>query len=140
VRAGLDELPACEYIVVHDGARPLVTAAMIEAALDGARQTGAALCAIPVSDTLKRSDDAGLVYSTVSRERLWQAQTPQAFRRDILTTAHASTDIEATDDAALVELMGAPVRLVAGSPRNVKVTTPEDQEVVEALLRPHPGH
>ena len=140
VRAGLDELPACEYIVVHDGARPLVTAAMIEAALDGARQTGAALCAIPVSDTLKRSDDAGLVYSTVSRERLWQAQTPQAFRRDILTTAHAATDIEATDDAALVELMGAPVRLVAGSPRNVKVTTPEDLEVVEALLRPHPGH
>jgi 2-C-methyl-D-erythritol 4-phosphate cytidylyltransferase len=135
VRAGLDALPDCEYVVVHDGARPLVTPALIEAALAGARETGAALCAVPVADTLKRGDDAGLVYSTVSREKLWQAQTPQAFSRDVLLRAHGATDIEATDDAALVELMDAPVRLVQGSVRNVKVTTPEDLDLVEALLR-----
>jgi 2-C-methyl-D-erythritol 4-phosphate cytidylyltransferase len=87
-------------------------------------------------DTLKRGDEAGLVYSTVSRENLWQAQTPQAFRYDVLVRAHAATDIEATDDAALVELMDAPVQLVKGSLRNVKVTTPEDLDLVEAVLRP----
>jgi 2-C-methyl-D-erythritol 4-phosphate cytidylyltransferase len=136
VRAGLDAVSGCEYVVVHDGARPAVTPALIEAALAGARETGAALCAVPVADTLKRGDDAGLVYSTVSRENLWQAQTPQAFRYDVLLRAHAATDIEATDDAALVELMDAPVQLVKGSLRNVKVTTPEDLDLVEAVLRP----
>jgi 2-C-methyl-D-erythritol 4-phosphate cytidylyltransferase len=135
VRAGLEALSDCEYVVVHDGARPLVTAALIEAALAGARETGAALCAVPVADTLKRSDEASLVRSTVSRTGLWLAQTPQAFRRELLLRAHEATDIDATDDAALVELLGAPVRLVMGSSRNLKVTTAEDLALAEALLR-----
>jgi 2-C-methyl-D-erythritol 4-phosphate cytidylyltransferase len=134
VRAGLDALSDCEYVVVHDGARPLVTPDLIEAALAGAREAGAALCAVPVTDTVKRADAESMVYGTVSRERLWLAQTPQAFRRDVLLRAHAATDIEATDDATLVELMEAPVRLVMGSARNIKVTTPQDLELVEALI------
>lgn len=134
VRAGLDALPDCDYVLVHDGARPLVTPDLISRALEGAIETGASLCAVPVTDTLKRGTDDGLVYGTVSRERLWMAQTPQAFRRDLLMRAHAATDIDATDDAALVELIEAPVRLVAGSTRNLKVTTPEDLALAESLL------
>ena len=134
VRAGLDALPDCDYVVVHDGARPLVTKALIDAALAGARETGAALCAVPVSDTVKRTDDAGLVRSTVSRAGLWLAQTPQAFRTELLLRAHEATEIDATDDAALVELLGEPVRVVMGSPRNLKVTTPADLRLAEALL------
>jgi 2-C-methyl-D-erythritol 4-phosphate cytidylyltransferase len=134
VMCGLEALDACNIVVVHDGARPLVTADLIDAAIDGALEVGAALCAVPVSDTVKRGDVAGLVRGTVSREDLWLAQTPQAFRLDLLRRAHAAHDIDATDDAALVELIDAPVRLVLGSRQNVKVTTPEDLTLVEALL------
>jgi 2-C-methyl-D-erythritol 4-phosphate cytidylyltransferase len=134
VMCGLEALDACNIVVVHDGARPLVTADLIDAAIDGALEVGAALCAVPVSDTVKRGDVAGIVRGTVSREDLWLAQTPQAFRLDLLRRAHAAHDIDATDDAALVELIDAPVRLVLGSRQNVKVTTPEDLALVEALL------
>ena len=135
VRAGLDALADCGYVVVHDGARPLVSRELIEAALAGAIESGAALCAIPVADTLKRSDETGLVRSTVSREALSLAQTPQAFRRDLLLRAHESTNADATDDAALIEWLGEPVRLVIGSSLNVKVTTPADLALVETLLQ-----
>jgi 2-C-methyl-D-erythritol 4-phosphate cytidylyltransferase len=141
VRAGIEALANCEYLIVHDGARPLVSPELIEAALAGARETGAALCAVPVTDTVKRSDPStgsgqagGLVHTTVSREGLWLAQTPQAFRRELLQRAHDSTDVDATDDAALIEWLGEPVRLVMGSARNVKVTSLEDLALVEALL------
>ena len=138
VRAGLDALDGCDYVVIHDGARPLVTPALIDAALAGAHETGAALCAVPVSDTLKRVEDSGLIRSTVSREGLWLAQTPQAFRFYLLLDAHASSDFDATDDAALVELAEEPVRIVMGSQTNIKVTTPQDLTLVEALLRANP--
>lgn len=134
VRAGLEALPAYEYVIVHDGARPLLTRDLVEAALAGARQAGAALCAVPVTDTVKRADDSGLVRGTVARQGLWLAQTPQAFRRDLLLRAHAATDVDATDDAALVEHLGEPVRIVMGSARNIKVTTPQDLRLAEALL------
>jgi 2-C-methyl-D-erythritol 4-phosphate cytidylyltransferase len=131
---GLDALTHCDYVLVHDGARPLVTPEMIDAALDGAIQSGAALCAVPVSDTVKRAADDGLVASTVNRERLWLAQTPQAFRAEVLRRAHAAHDIDATDDAALVELIEEPVRLVMGSSENLKITTPSDLALAEAIL------
>jgi 2-C-methyl-D-erythritol 4-phosphate cytidylyltransferase len=131
---GLEALPTCDYVLVHDGARPLISAELIDAALDGAIESGASLCAVPVSDTVKRADESGLVRSTVSREGLWLAQTPQAFRSDVLRRAHASSDIDVTDDCALVELMGEPVRIVMGSPRNLKITTPSDLALAEALL------
>jgi 2-C-methyl-D-erythritol 4-phosphate cytidylyltransferase len=134
VHSGLAALSDSDYVVVHDGARPLVTAELISAALEGARETGASLCAVPVSDTLKRVEDNGLVRSTVSREALWQAQTPQAFEIGLLRRAHLATDIDATDDAALIEFLGEPVRVVPGSAANLKVTTPEDLRLAEALL------
>ena len=134
VANGLDALSHCNYVLVHDGARPLVTADIINAALEGAIQSGASLCAVPVSDTVKRAADDGLVASTVNRERLWLAQTPQAFRTEVLRRAHAAHDIDATDDAALVELIEEPVRLVMGSSENLKITTPADLVLAEAIL------
>jgi 2-C-methyl-D-erythritol 4-phosphate cytidylyltransferase len=125
---------ACEYVIVHDAARPLVDSAIIEAALSGAREVGAALCAVPVSDTVKRADPSGKVSSTVTREGLWLAQTPQAFRKDLLLRAHDTIGIDVTDDAALIELLGEPVKLVMGSTRNIKVTLPEDLALARALL------
>jgi 2-C-methyl-D-erythritol 4-phosphate cytidylyltransferase len=147
VRAGLEALPHCEYVVVHDAARPLVTAALIDAALEGAREVGAALCAVPttdtvkrsepsgrVSSTVKRSEPSGRVSSTVTREGLWLAQTPQAFRTDLLLRAHRTVELDVTDDAALIELLGEPVKLVMGSTRNLKITQPEDLALARALL------
>ena len=125
VANGLDALAHCDYVLVHDGARPLVSAEMIEAALDGAIQNGASLCAVPVSDTVKRAADDGLVASTVNRERLWLAQTPQAFRTELLRRAHAAHDID---------LIEEPVRLVMGSSENVKITTPSDLALAAAIL------
>jgi 2-C-methyl-D-erythritol 4-phosphate cytidylyltransferase len=111
-----------------------VTAGLIEAALAGARECGAALCAVPVSDTVKRGDGSGHVHSTVSREGLYLAQTPQAFRLDLLLRAHEMVEGDITDDAAMVEHLGAPVKLVEGSGRNIKITSQEDLAVAEALL------
>jgi 2-C-methyl-D-erythritol 4-phosphate cytidylyltransferase len=134
VRAGLNVVNDVEYVLIHDGARPLVNEIMIEAALQGAVETGAAICAIPVSDTIKRAGEDNLVAGTVDRRSLRQAQTPQAFRRDLLLRAHEQDSADATDDAALIERLGEPVRLVAGSARNIKVTTPDDLHIAEALL------
>jgi 2-C-methyl-D-erythritol 4-phosphate cytidylyltransferase len=133
VRAGIEALPDCDYVLVHDGARPFVTADLIESTLVAARGAGAALCAVPVTDTVKREGPGGIVAETVSRDGLWLAQTPQAFRRDLLLRAHAATNVDATDDAALVEALGEPVRLVPGSARNIKVTTPVDLALARLL-------
>ncbi|HEX5368471.1 MAG TPA: 2-C-methyl-D-erythritol 4-phosphate cytidylyltransferase [Dehalococcoidia bacterium] len=137
---GLEALPDCDYVLVHDGARPLVKPELVDAALDGAIESGASLCAVPVSDTVKRADDAGFVRGTISRQGLWLAQTPQAFRRDTLRRAHASSDIDVTDDCALVELLGEPVRVVMGSQRNLKITTAADLALAEALLAAGDGN
>ena len=134
VRAGLEALEACEWVVVHDGARPLVTADLIERGLEEARATGASCCALPVPDTIKEADDKGTVVHTLDRSRLWLVQTPQTFRYDLLLKAHRHAEGEATDDAALVEALGVHVQLYQGSPRNLKVTTLEDLALVEALL------
>ena len=131
---GLRGVGGCDYVIVHDAARPFVDAAMIDEALSGAEELGASLCAVPVSDTVKRADPAGKVSSTVTREGLWLAQTPQAFRADLLLRAHQSIDIDVTDDAAMIELLGEPVKLVMGSTRNIKVTLQEDLALAEALL------
>ena len=118
---------------VHDAARPLVTPALIEAALHAAREFGAALCAVPVTDTVKLADSK-LVQATLDRDGLWLAQTPQAFRLELLLRAHAATEDDATDDAALVEELGESVHLVSGSRRNMKITLPEDLVIAEALM------
>jgi 2-C-methyl-D-erythritol 4-phosphate cytidylyltransferase len=143
VRAGMESLDRCEWVIVHDGARPMVTPALIEQGLREAQETGAACCALPVPDTVKESDDAGRIVRTLDRSRLWLAQTPQTFRYDLLMQAHdrgqsfglkLSSEGEATDDAALVEALGVEVRLYQGSPRNLKVTTRDDLALAQALL------
>lgn len=131
-----------ELVAIHDAARPCITASLIDAVFIAAARTGAALLAVPVSDTVKRSDDRGRVEATVPRKNLWLAQTPQVFRRDWLADAHArrgqfGRDI--TDDAQLVEAAGHPVHLITGSASNLKITTREDLALAEAILRSRPA-
>ena len=136
VRAGLEALPKdCGWIVVHDGARPFVTPAMIEAGLEAARHTGAAVAVVPAFDTVKRVGPDGGVLETLDRAALRMAQTPQVFRRDVLERAHAEITDDATDDAAMAERIGVEVRTFDGARGNIKVTTAEDLGVGEQLLR-----
>jgi len=125
-----------ELVIVHDAARPLATPAIFEACLSAAARAGGAIAAVLVSDTLKRIVD-GAISATVARAGLWQAQTPQAFRRDLLVAAHLRAvreGIVATDDADLVECMGARVEVVEASTNNIKITTPSDLAIVEAII------
>lgn len=134
VRAGLAVVPAgADVVVVHDGARPLASPGLFRAVVAAVRSgADAAVPAVPVADTLKIEHD-GTVDSTVDRNGLVAVQTPQAFRAEVLRKAHAA-QAESTDDAGLVEALGATVRVVPGEPRNLKVTTPADLEVVQALV------
>jgi 2-C-methyl-D-erythritol 4-phosphate cytidylyltransferase len=136
VRLGLEALPKCRWVVVHDGARPLVTAALIEAGLTAAVETGAAIAAVPLADTLKEATEDGLIVRTLDRRNLWCAQTPQVFERELLREAHRLADAvgDATDDAALVEALGRRVKVFPGSVRNLKVTTAADLALAQALL------
>ena len=134
VRQGLDRLPNAEWIVVHDGARPLVDAGLIERGLAEALHTGVAVAAVPVKDTIKAANADMVVTQTIGRETLWIVQTPQVFRRDILLEAHSMVTDNVTDDASMVERVGGKVRLFMGSYENIKVTTPEDLPVAEALF------
>jgi 2-C-methyl-D-erythritol 4-phosphate cytidylyltransferase len=136
VRLGLEALAECRWVVVHDGARPLVTAALIEAGLAAAAETGAAIAALPLADTLKEAAEDGLIRRTLDRRNLWTAQTPQVFDCQRLREAHRRPDSvgEVTDDAALVEALGQRVKVFPGSPRNLKVTTAADLALAQALL------
>lgn len=135
VRAGLHTLAPREWVVVHDGARPLITPALITAGILAAGETGAAAAALPVVETLKETDGHAFVTRTVSRDGLWAVQTPQVFRYDLLLRAHNAALGDVTDDCALVEQIGGTVKLYPGLRANIKVTTPEDLAIVEALLR-----
>lgn len=138
VANGVAALPAeVEWVVVHDGARPLLPRGLVEACLAAARETGAAIAAVPVSDTVKRSTPGGLAGETVPRESLWLAQTPQVARRELLARALEAAAAEGRtgpDEAALLEAIGVRARLVAGAVSNLKVTTPEDLALAEAYL------
>lgn len=129
VQAGLAAVPASrELVIVHDAVRPFITPALVGAVVAAARRTGAAICALPVAETVKRVRD-GVVEATVDRTGLWAVQTPQAFRAALLREAHdkARRDgIVGTDDAMLVERLGHPVHVVPGLTANVKITTPDD--------------
>jgi len=122
-----------DIVVIHDAARPLVTDAVIRRAIDGAIATGAAIAAVQARDTVKRGDAAGRIIATLSRDEIYLAQTPQAFRVDVLRDALAVGG-DATDEAALAERAGHVVQLVDGDPRNLKITTPADLEMAERLL------
>ena len=166
VRLGLEALEppgsaAGDWVLVHDGARLLVEP-VISRGLDAAQETGAAVPAIPIADTIKMAGQDGTVDHTVDRSRLWAAQTPQVFRYDLLLRAHREVTADPstalpprspggagpggsgdragfTDDAAMLEALGLPVRLFAGSPLNMKVTTVEDLRLAEALLQGAPA-
>ncbi len=138
VSCGLKVLPpSVKWVLVHDAARPLITPALIRATLRAAQRSRAAIAAVPVVPTIKQAR-GGWVVKTLDRKQLWAVQTPQVFERRLLEWAHQRgmrNGAAATDDAALVEALGRRVRIVLGSDRNIKVTTPEDLKVAEALLR-----
>lgn len=131
--------PECDYIAVHDAARPCLADEWITRVFDQAEKTGAALLGAPISGTIKRVGGGNLVQETVPREGLWEAQTPQVFRRDLLLKAYAQRgDFQATDDAQLVERLGHPVSMVQGSLINLKITTQEDLRLAEHALKALP--
>lgn len=139
-RAGFDALTGTnpvDIVAIHDGARPLVTSDVIHASIEVAAAVGAAIVAIPVTDTIKRVADQRVI-ETPDRSSLWAAQTPQAFRTELLQRALAWAETENltpfTDEAGLVEAFGLPVAVVAGDRRNIKVTEPVDQIIAAALL------
>ncbi len=135
---GLQALPSgCRWVVVHDAARPFVEPALVDRVLEAAAGPGAATCGLPVRETVKRVKHS-MVEATLDREGLWLIQTPQAFRREVLQEAHDQARRDGyvgTDDAVLVERLNGPVAVVAGSPRNLKVTTPGDLETARLWLR-----
>lgn len=137
VRNGIADLPpTCRVILIHDAARPLVPMAVVDRVVDAVRGGVSAIAALPVVDTLKEVGDDGRIARTVPRERLWRAQTPQGFPRDVILRAHRAADeagVEGTDDAALVERLGEPVLVVRGSERAIKVTEAADFARAEAL-------
>ncbi len=139
VRAALEAVPGeAEVVLVHDAVRPLIEPAVIRAAIEAAATGVGAVVAVPVSDTIKVVDGERTIVDTPDRARLWKAQTPQAFPRSLLADAHARAadeGIGATDDAALVERCGGTVVVVPGDPSNLKITTPADLVLAEALLR-----
>ena len=125
-----------DFVIVHDGVRPFVTDETIFGCLTAADECGAAVAAVPVKDTIKLGDENYFITETPARERLWAVQTPQVFRKSLLETAHRTAQAQqltATDDAALVEQLGFPVKLVKSSYANFKITTPVDLKVAEVL-------
>ncbi|MBC20239.1 MAG: 2-C-methyl-D-erythritol 4-phosphate cytidylyltransferase [Planctomycetaceae bacterium] len=132
--------PQAEFVAIHDAARPCIADEWISTIFDTAAQSGAALPGIPITATLKRAsikgDGSNMVIETVDRTSLWEAQTPQVFRRDWLLEAYAQRDgFVATDDAQLVERAGHPVTLLEGSPLNRKITTRQDLNLAAQILR-----
>jgi 2-C-methyl-D-erythritol 4-phosphate cytidylyltransferase len=137
VIGGLARLTGCDWVVIHDGARPLVTADLIERGLAAAAETGAAIAAVPVTDTVKVVADDMTVEGTPPRRSLWGVQTPQVFRFSILDQAYRNLAIEVSDDASAVERLGHKVKIYQGSYDNMKITTPDDLAVAGVLWRKH---
>jgi 2-C-methyl-D-erythritol 4-phosphate cytidylyltransferase len=142
VLAGLDSLlqtaPTCQWVMIHDGARPLVTPATLAAGLKAAQEHRAAIAAVPVKDTIKAVQQ-GIVSTTLDRSQLWSVQTPQVFSLPLIHAAYhnpvAHNDV--TDDATLLERVGQPVAIFLGDYTNIKITTQEDLLLAEAFLQGH---
>ncbi|MDE6220918.1 MAG: 2-C-methyl-D-erythritol 4-phosphate cytidylyltransferase [Lachnospiraceae bacterium] len=135
----------CDYILIHDGARPFVDDEIIKRVLDEVGRSRACAVGMPVKDTIKIADEKGYVASTPDRSRIWQIQTPQAFEKQLITAAYEKMlaeekelpagGVTVTDDAMVVEyFMKIPVKLVQGSYANIKITTPEDLKIAEVLI------
>jgi len=140
VRSGLDTLanlaPTTQWVMIHDGARPLVTPDILEAGLKAAQKCQAAIAAVPVKDTIKQIQQ-GWIYSTLDRSQLWAIQTPQVFFFPLIHQAYHTPlpEQEFTDDSALLEHLGERVAIFNGSYRNIKITTQEDLLIAEALIK-----
>lgn len=139
VYAGLCECRDCEYVLIHDGARPFVTEEILKRGLQKVKETGACVIGMPSKDTVKLSDEEGYVKETPNRKCVWTIQTPQIFLYSLIREAHDSIrqkDMsKITDDAMVVEQeTGAKVALAEGSYQNIKITTPEDLDIAEAFL------
>ncbi len=142
VRAGLDALakrdPHCHWVMVHDGARPLLTHTLLENGLQAVQEHQAVIAAVPVKDTIKQVHD-GQIHATLDRSLLWTVQTPQIFAFPLLYQAHHSpvAQEDMSDDATLIERLGHHVTVYLGSYSNIKITTQEDLLLAEALLQGH---
>jgi len=138
VHAWLDALPdGCDIVLIHDAVRPMIEESTIDQCIDAAKECGAAVVAVRVKDTIKEADEGAVVLRTLEREALWSIQTPQCFRVDLIKEAHqraSEAGFSGTDDAVLVERLGGTVRLIEGSHHNIKITTPEDLVIAEAIL------
>lgn len=138
VYEGLRALHGCEYVLIHDGARPFVSQTALDAVIQAVHKRGSAILAVPVKDTIKRADEAGKVLDTPPRKSLWAVQTPQAFPLSIVLAAHEKARQDGfvgTDDASLLERLGQAVYVVEGEYTNIKLTTPDDLVMGEAILR-----
>ena len=135
VANALHALGGVQLVIVHDGARPFVDDETIARAVHFGMSFGAATAAVPVKDTIKIASPDMTVASTPQRDTLWAAQTPQSFNYELLCEAHTTISEDVTDDAGMVEMLGRPVKLFMGSHENIKVTTPEDIPVAEAIAR-----
>ena len=135
VAVGLKCLKDCDWVIIHDGVRPFVTVDLISSGLEAAKETGAAIAAVPVTDTIKVATDCRIVKETPPRQNLWAVQTPQVFRIDIINEAYFRSNDDVTDDASLVERLGYRVKIYMGSYDNIKITTPDDLALAEVLWR-----
>ena len=133
VMAGLNRLKDCGWVVIHDGARPFVTEELIKQGLETAQETGAAIAAVPVTDTIKIAGSDQIVQGTPPRNNLWAVQTPQVFRFDIIAEAYRQLKYEVTDDSRAVEQMGYKVKIYMGAYTNIKITNPEDLAWAQVL-------
>jgi 2-C-methyl-D-erythritol 4-phosphate cytidylyltransferase len=136
---GLEHLQDCHWAIIHDGARPMITADLIVNGLEAATETGAAIAAVPVTDTIKVAGDDLIIQGTPPRRNLWAIQTPQVFRFDLIDNAYKQLKIEVSDDASAVERLGHKVKLYEGSYDNIKITTPDDLAIAGILWRKHGG-
>ncbi len=139
VAAGLKRLKEFDWVIIHDGARPLVTIDLIERGLEAAKETGATAAAVPVTDTVKVVGEDEIVKETPLREALRVIQTPQVFRFDVIQIAHQQDSSDVTDDASLVERLGHKVKLYPGSYENIKITTRYDLALAEIILKRREG-
>ena len=137
VQNALDKVDAnCEFVAIHDAARPCVSDEEVERVFVAATQSNAAILAIPVTSTVKKSEDGKFIQETVDRSKLWLGQTPQCFSRELIQGAYANRgDFKPTDEASLVERTGTQVTLVEGSPLNIKLTTKADLAFAEACIK-----
>ena len=134
VQRGLERLKDVQWVVIHDVARPCVDRSMVYRGLEAVQATGAAVAAVPVTDTVKVVEDGVRVVETLDRSRLWAVQTPQVFRRDLLEAAFAQVQGDVTDEATMLERLGHTVNVFQGDYGNLKITTPQDLAIAEAIL------